>query len=170
MASRSFVQWRAPPGRHEPRPLHGVWVDGGRDGSWGGEWWRERVPHGRHSASNPDVGSAVVSNCFPSSHVAPHHHVSPMDGCVPDLPSIGNLQRCTRSGPRLTLTTIAGDCEGTSYPRPPRKPGILVSDQVCLDTRIARTPQDHSLVGQMYESDSLSAASRHLRKRIVLEG
>src|SRR2546421_8806730 len=24
MASRSFVQWRAPPGRHEPRPLHGV--------------------------------------------------------------------------------------------------------------------------------------------------
>jgi hypothetical protein len=34
MASRSFVQWRAPPGRHEPRPLHGVWVDGGRDGSW----------------------------------------------------------------------------------------------------------------------------------------
>ncbi len=22
----------------EPRPLHGVWVDGGRDGSWG-EWW-----------------------------------------------------------------------------------------------------------------------------------
>ncbi|GHI07258.1 hypothetical protein Scel_55790 [Streptomyces cellostaticus] len=38
MASRSFVQWRAPPGRHEPRPLHGVWVDGVRDGSWGG-WW-----------------------------------------------------------------------------------------------------------------------------------
>jgi hypothetical protein len=37
MASRSFVQWRAPPGRHGPRPLHGVWVDGGRDGSWG-EW------------------------------------------------------------------------------------------------------------------------------------
>ncbi|WP_245389716.1 HAD hydrolase-like protein [Streptomyces sp. PvR006] len=35
MPSRSFVQWRAPPGRHEPRPLHGVWVDGGRDGSWG---------------------------------------------------------------------------------------------------------------------------------------
>jgi hypothetical protein len=34
-ASRSFVQWRAPPGRPEPRPLHGVWVDGGRDGSWG---------------------------------------------------------------------------------------------------------------------------------------
>ncbi len=33
MASRSFVQWRAPPGRHEPRPLHGVWVDGRRDGS-----------------------------------------------------------------------------------------------------------------------------------------
>lgn len=40
MASRSFVQWRAPPGRHEPRPLHGVWVDGGRDASWGG-WWVE---------------------------------------------------------------------------------------------------------------------------------
>lgn len=39
-ASRSFVQWRAPPGRPEPRPLHGVWVDGGRDGSWG-EWWAE---------------------------------------------------------------------------------------------------------------------------------
>jgi len=38
MASRSFVQWRAPPGRHEPRPLHRVWVDGVRDGSWG-EWW-----------------------------------------------------------------------------------------------------------------------------------
>ncbi len=38
MASRSFVQWRAPPGRHGPRPLHGVWVDGRRDGSWG-EWW-----------------------------------------------------------------------------------------------------------------------------------
>lgn len=37
-ASRSFVQWRAPPGRPEPRPLHGVWVDGVRDGSWGG-WW-----------------------------------------------------------------------------------------------------------------------------------
>ena len=37
VASRSFVQWRAPPGRHEPRPLHGVWVDGRRDGSWG-EW------------------------------------------------------------------------------------------------------------------------------------
>jgi len=35
MASRSFVQWRAPPGRHEPRLLHSVWVDGGRDGSWG---------------------------------------------------------------------------------------------------------------------------------------
>jgi len=34
-ASRSFVQWRAPPGRPEPRPLHGVWVDGGRVGSWG---------------------------------------------------------------------------------------------------------------------------------------
>ena len=33
MASRSFVQWRAPPGRHGPRPLHGVWVDGRRDGS-----------------------------------------------------------------------------------------------------------------------------------------
>lgn len=43
MASRSFVQWRAPPGRHEPRPLHGVWVDGGRDGSRG-EWWVEAVP------------------------------------------------------------------------------------------------------------------------------
>jgi hypothetical protein len=42
MASRSFVQWRAPPGRHEPRPLHGVWVDGVRDGSWG-EWWVEAV-------------------------------------------------------------------------------------------------------------------------------
>lgn len=41
MASRSFVQWHAPPGRHEPRPLHGVWVDAGRDGSWG-EWWVER--------------------------------------------------------------------------------------------------------------------------------
>ncbi|TQJ92608.1 hypothetical protein FBY22_3491 [Streptomyces sp. SLBN-31] len=35
MASRSFVQWRAPPGRHEPRPLYGVWVDGVRDRSWG---------------------------------------------------------------------------------------------------------------------------------------
>ena len=34
LASRSFVQWRAPPGRQEPRPLHGVWVDGRRDGSW----------------------------------------------------------------------------------------------------------------------------------------
>jgi hypothetical protein len=36
MTSRSFVQWRAPPGRHGPRPLHGVWVDGRRDGSLGG--------------------------------------------------------------------------------------------------------------------------------------
>jgi hypothetical protein len=34
LASRSFVQWRAPPGRQGPRPLHGVWVDGRRDGSW----------------------------------------------------------------------------------------------------------------------------------------
>lgn len=33
-ASRSFVQWRAPPGRPAPRLLHGVWVDGRRDGSW----------------------------------------------------------------------------------------------------------------------------------------
>ncbi|MET8767674.1 recombinase family protein [Streptomyces sp. NPDC004658] len=33
--------WRAPPGRHEPRPLHGVWVEGGRDGSWGGRWVEE---------------------------------------------------------------------------------------------------------------------------------
>lgn len=41
-ASRSFVQWRAPPGRPAPRPLHGVWVDGGRDGSWG-EWWESLV-------------------------------------------------------------------------------------------------------------------------------
>lgn len=41
-ASRSFVQWRAPPGRPEPRPLHGVWVDGRRDGSWG-EWWVNAV-------------------------------------------------------------------------------------------------------------------------------
>ncbi|MFF9393491.1 UTRA domain-containing protein [Streptomyces griseoluteus] len=38
LASRPFVQWRAPPGRQAPRLLHGVWVDGGRDGSWG-EWW-----------------------------------------------------------------------------------------------------------------------------------
>jgi hypothetical protein len=38
MASRSFVQWRAPPGRHEPRPLHGVWADGRRDGSRGERW------------------------------------------------------------------------------------------------------------------------------------
>jgi hypothetical protein len=37
-SSQSFVQWRAPPGRQEPRPLHGVWVDGRRDGNWG-EWW-----------------------------------------------------------------------------------------------------------------------------------
>ncbi|MFC9614504.1 transposase [Streptomyces sp. NPDC056938] len=37
--------WRAPPGRHEPRPLHGVWVDGGRDGSWGGWWVHERGQH-----------------------------------------------------------------------------------------------------------------------------
>ncbi|MFC9050684.1 hypothetical protein ACFU5D_01915 [Streptomyces anthocyanicus] len=44
-ASRSFVQWRAPPGRPEPRPLHGVWVDGGRDGSWG-EWWVEVCAEG----------------------------------------------------------------------------------------------------------------------------
>lgn len=43
MASRSFVQWRAPPGRHEPRPLHGVWVDGGRDGSWEGLWLRRLI-------------------------------------------------------------------------------------------------------------------------------
>jgi hypothetical protein len=35
LASRSFVQWRAPPGRQAPRPLHGVWVDGRRDGSAG---------------------------------------------------------------------------------------------------------------------------------------
>ncbi len=42
MASRSFVQWRAPPGRHEPGPLHGVWVDGGRDGSRGGLWFSGR--------------------------------------------------------------------------------------------------------------------------------
>jgi hypothetical protein len=44
MASRSFVQWRAPPGRHEPRPLHGVWVDGGRDGSRG-RWWEADSAH-----------------------------------------------------------------------------------------------------------------------------
>jgi hypothetical protein len=31
LASRSFVQWRVPPGRQEPRPLHGVWVDGRRE-------------------------------------------------------------------------------------------------------------------------------------------
>lgn len=50
MASRSFVQWRAPPGRHEPRPLHGVWVDGGRDGSWG-EWWAEGIKNVTTSAA-----------------------------------------------------------------------------------------------------------------------
>jgi hypothetical protein len=38
LASRSFVQWRAPPGRQEPRPLHGVWADGRRVGSRG-RWW-----------------------------------------------------------------------------------------------------------------------------------
>ncbi len=41
LASRSFVQWRAPPGRQEPRPLHSVWADGRRDGSWRGWWWRQ---------------------------------------------------------------------------------------------------------------------------------
>jgi hypothetical protein len=52
MASRSFVQWRAPPGHHEPRPLHGVWVDGGRDGSWG-EWWaRSEVSAGPRSKAS----------------------------------------------------------------------------------------------------------------------
>ena len=44
LASRSFVQWRAPPGRQEPRPLHGVWVDGRRDGSWRGWWGRSDTP------------------------------------------------------------------------------------------------------------------------------
>jgi hypothetical protein len=38
LAFRSFVQWRAPPGRQEPRPLHSVWADGRRDGSQG-KWW-----------------------------------------------------------------------------------------------------------------------------------
>jgi hypothetical protein len=33
LESRSSVQWRAPPGRQEPRPLHGAWVEGGREGS-----------------------------------------------------------------------------------------------------------------------------------------
>jgi hypothetical protein len=49
MASRSFVQLGAPPVRHEPRPLHGVWGDGRRDGSWG-EWWvgvGKEVPDGK---------------------------------------------------------------------------------------------------------------------------
>lgn len=36
MASRAFVQWRAPPGRHEPRRLHGVWRRGG--------WWVSTLP------------------------------------------------------------------------------------------------------------------------------
>jgi hypothetical protein len=45
MASRSFVQWRAPPGRHEPRLLHGVWVDGGRDGSWRKSVLEESLVH-----------------------------------------------------------------------------------------------------------------------------
>src|SRR4051812_40221314 len=59
MASRSFVQWRAPPGRQEPRPLHGVWVDGGRDGSQG-EWW---VMSGQRRASPLDHR---VAACFAS--------------------------------------------------------------------------------------------------------
>lgn len=39
----------------EPRPLHGVWVDGGRDGSWG-EWW---VP-GEQPSTTSGAGNSVT--------------------------------------------------------------------------------------------------------------
>lgn len=46
LVSRSFVQWRAPPGHQGPCPLHCVWVDGGRDGSWGWMLGAARLPRG----------------------------------------------------------------------------------------------------------------------------
>lgn len=52
-ASRSFVQWRAPPGRPAPRLLHGVWVDGRRDGSWGERWGSLGSPSNTQDASSP---------------------------------------------------------------------------------------------------------------------
>lgn len=49
MASRSFVQWRAPPGRHEPRPLHRR-VGRRRTGWELGEWWEGGVRPGTPQA------------------------------------------------------------------------------------------------------------------------
>lgn len=77
LASRSFVQWRAPPGRQGPRPLHDVWVDGRRDGSWG-EWWSEagakdpplKLQH-RHDTYDADVAHLLHTGDtgFPSIKV-----------------------------------------------------------------------------------------------------